>query len=333
MILLTIDAEVDPARLHEMGFAGHMTKPVRQSQLFDTIMDAIATTNAKPGLLEGQAPMVNPFQPPALAATRGARILLAEDNKVNQIVAGEILARSGYLHDVVGDGGKVLAALKKQHYDLVLMDCQMPVMDGFEAATAIRQSESGGRHIPIIALTANAIKGDRERCLAAGMDAYCSKPVNPKRLIETIETLLAKHGVVGNGESSPPVGTESARAIEKRAPFDLNSLLARCMQSASVVSEVLDEFESQASTDLARLEQSLSSGDSEKIARIAHALKGAAGVLSALDLTQIAAELEKMARAGNLQHVEQPMGRLRLELQRCVEHIPKVRAEISDKQF
>jgi CheY-like chemotaxis protein len=205
-------------------------------------------------------------------------------------------------------------------------------MDGFEAATAIRKSESGGRHIPIIALTANAIKGDRERCLAAGMDAYCSKPVNPKRLIETIETLLAKHGVAGNGETSLPMGTESARANEKRAPFDLDSLLARCMQSASVVSEVLNEFEAQAGTDLARLEQSVSSGDSEKTARIAHALKGAAGVLSAQALTQIAAELEQMARAGNLQHVEQPMGRLRLELQRCVEHIPKVRAEISDKR-
>ena len=123
----------------------------------------------------------------------GRRILLAEDNEVNQLVAASILEQFGYECRVVNDGEAAVAAVRGEDYDLVLMDCQMPGMDGFEATRTIRREEqqAAADRLPIVALTANAIKGDRERCLSAGMDDYVTKPIDTLRLIDTIETLLA----------------------------------------------------------------------------------------------------------------------------------------------
>lgn len=198
MILLSVDADIKLERLRAMGFAGHLTKPVRQSRLFDAIMDAIAAADqhpspalAEPTLVAGAAAGRLP------AVDAGARILVAEDNEINQIVAQEILTKSGFRCGIVGDGKAAVEAAQSGQYDLILMDCQMPVMDGFDAAREIRRLEragqrpgGAGRHIPIVALTANAMKGDRERCLEAGMDAYASKPINPKELLGTIEQML-----------------------------------------------------------------------------------------------------------------------------------------------
>ena len=122
------------------------------------------------------------------------RVLLAEDNEINQIVASEVLTKSGYRCEVVDNGQKAVAAVQRERFDIVLMDCQMPLLDGFDATRLIREQEAaqgaGCRRLPIIALTANAMKGDRERCLEAGMDAYASKPINPAELLGTIERLL-----------------------------------------------------------------------------------------------------------------------------------------------
>jgi signal transduction histidine kinase/CheY-like chemotaxis protein len=191
MILLRMEESAEPAELRTMGFAGAITKPVQQSRLFDAIMNAMASTGQAPAWTRAaqDAPVAV-----APAKTLGnVRILLAEDNEINQLVMVELLARTGYPCDVVGDGRRVLDALQTRSYDLVLMDCQMPEMDGFETARALRrrERETGGRRVPIIALTANALKGDRERCLDAGMDSYVSKPVDPKRLVETIQTVVA----------------------------------------------------------------------------------------------------------------------------------------------
>jgi CheY-like chemotaxis protein len=127
-------------------------------------------------------------------AQNHVRILLVEDNAVNQALALRLLQKRGYIVAVAGNGRQALAALEKEEFELVLMDVQMPEMDGFEATTAIREREqSSGRHIPIIAMTAHALKGDKERCLSAGMDAYTSKPIRPSELFATIEEILAKN--------------------------------------------------------------------------------------------------------------------------------------------
>ena len=196
MIVLSPQEEIDPQQLREMGFAGHLTKPIRQSQLFNAIMDAITVAEmgraSKPPSFALASKAAN-AQATVPAGQVGFRILVAEDNEVNQIVVREVLIKAGHLCDVVPDGKQAVEAVQRNRYDLVLMDCQMPVMDGFDATRMIRSIEAGDpglKPIAIVALTANAMKGDRERCLQAGMDGYASKPINPKELLRTIEQTL-----------------------------------------------------------------------------------------------------------------------------------------------
>jgi CheY-like chemotaxis protein len=176
----------DGARCKELGIAAYLIKPVLQADLLDALLQVLASCDdvVKPAqvitrhtLREGRLPL---------------RILLAEDNVVNQKLASRLLENQGHLVVVAPDGAQALDTLAKQKFDLVLMDAQMPVMDGFEATAAIRRLEEATRaHIPIIAMTAHAMVGDRQRCLQAGMDGYIAKPVHAHELFETIETVLA----------------------------------------------------------------------------------------------------------------------------------------------
>jgi len=200
MIMLSPETHVNPAQLRATGFAGHITKPVRQSRLFDAIMDAISASEhgAPPALSSTSNAEHTPAAEESLVGV-GLRILVAEDNEINQIVVTEILARSGFQCEIAANGRAAVEAVARERYDLVLMDCQMPVLDGFDATREIRLLESRGetasligRRLPIVALTANAMKGDRERCLNAGMDAYASKPIDPTDLLNTIRELLGK---------------------------------------------------------------------------------------------------------------------------------------------
>jgi CheY-like chemotaxis protein len=165
------------------GIAAYVTKPVRQSHLYDSIVTVLAASSApQPATL-----LPPPTVAKAPAATR-LRVLLAEDNIVNQRVAVRLLERLGCRVDAVANGREAVAALARIAYALVFMDCQMPEMDGYDATAAIRAREHlTGSHIPIIAMTANAMPGDRERCLQAGMDDYVSKPVNAERLLEVLQ--------------------------------------------------------------------------------------------------------------------------------------------------
>ena len=149
------------------------------------------------------------------AQRASSRVLVAEDNIVNQTLARRLLEKRGYTVSVVGDGRAALAALDQESFDIVLMDVQMPVMDGFEATTAIRQQEQlSGAHVPIVAMTAHAFKGDQERCLAVGMDGYLSKPIRQQELYATIEDVLGQHGITesaidGDRASGEPVARDS----------------------------------------------------------------------------------------------------------------------------
>jgi len=173
----------DGARLRKLGVAAYLTKPVTESELFDAILTALGVKAEKvvsPALItrhslrEGQ---------------RKLRILLAEDNAVNQVLAVRLIEKRGHTVTVVGSGREALEALENSSFDAVLMDVQMPEMDGLEATMEIRKKEkTSGEHIPIIAMTAYAMSGDRERCLGAGMDGYVSKPIQPEELFRTIYT-------------------------------------------------------------------------------------------------------------------------------------------------
>jgi CheY-like chemotaxis protein len=165
------------------GIAAYLTKPVRPTRLREALGRAFGNLHDRTSAPAPREPAL-----PANTSARRLRILVAEDNRVNQKVALRILEKAGHVVDVVANGREAVAALDDVDYDLVFMDCQMPDMDGFEATRAIRAGEARTpRHIPIVALTANAMSGDRERCLAAGMDDYISKPVTNQALAAVLE--------------------------------------------------------------------------------------------------------------------------------------------------
>jgi len=196
MMLTSAGQRGDAARCRELGIAAYLVKPIAQSQLLDAILNVLGR-KAEAGQSAGVGVGGEEFQEaPRVtrhclrAAHQSLHILLAEDNVVNQVLACRLLEKHGHSVVMASNGRKALEALDKQKFDLVVMDVSMPEMDGFEAVAAIRGREAQtGSHIPIIAMTAHAMKGDRERCLAAGMDAYISKPLQPNELIQAIKTL------------------------------------------------------------------------------------------------------------------------------------------------
>jgi signal transduction histidine kinase/CheY-like chemotaxis protein len=187
MIMLTSVAGMrESERMEAAGINAYLTKPVKQSQLFDCI-SAVIGTSELPELLSGTK-ILTRHSLDQMRERERVRILVAEDNVVNQKVASRMLAKFGFRCEIASNGSEALSALERTRFDLVLMDCQMPGMDGFEATSRIRGSaELGGDGLPVIAMTANAMVGDRERCLAAGMNDYISKPVNPEELRSVLE--------------------------------------------------------------------------------------------------------------------------------------------------
>ena len=190
MMLTSADQLGDAMLSRELGISAYLVKPVRQSELLNLICKSLQQI-----LPEGEARRIRTAPRRVAGATR---VLVAEDNIVNQILARRLLTKRGYIVTVVGDGRAALAALNSECFDIVLMDVQMPGMDGLEATVAIREQEQlTGAHIPIVAMTAHAFKGDQERCLAIGMDAYISKPIRQQELYATLESILGHNQEAG----------------------------------------------------------------------------------------------------------------------------------------
>ncbi len=198
----------DAARCRELGIAAYLIKPIRQLELLDAMCKALGSVPAK-------QPAAAVDQDRSLSERRPAlRILLAEDNAVNQTLAVRLLEKRGHCVKTAENGRDALAAFSREEFDLVLMDVQMPGMNGFEATAAIRaQERATGAHVPIVAMTAHALKGDEERCLAAGMDAYVSKPIKANVLFQTIEGLLPDAVLQGAGAARDARGSHRGPAV------------------------------------------------------------------------------------------------------------------------
>jgi signal transduction histidine kinase/DNA-binding response OmpR family regulator len=189
MMLTSAGHRGDAARCRELGISGYLLKPIRQSELRDAIASVLGTREQNDAIPLVTRHIVRAIRDPAASL----RVLLAEDNQINQRIATRLLEKRGHHVVVVTNGSEAIAALEVETYDLVLMDVQMPGMDGIEATRAIRKKEmSSGFHQPIVAMTAHAMKGDRERCLASGMDGYLSKPINPPELDEVLEICVGR---------------------------------------------------------------------------------------------------------------------------------------------
>ncbi|NQT50889.1 response regulator, partial [bacterium] len=273
------------ARCRELGVATYLVKPIRPSDLLDAIVATrgMATENPPPD--EAPAPAGVPHAP-------RLHVLLAEDNPVNQRLAVRLLEKAGHAVAVVGDGRRAVERVAQGDFDLVLMDVQMPEMDGFEATQAIREGERGtGRHTPIIAMTAHAMKGDRERCLAAGMDAYVAKPVRRHRLEEAIEDVTRTHNLPARNGAREPMPT---------GDFDVDEALERVAGDRSLLRELAATFLDSCPALLARIDAAITAGDSTELERAAHELKGAAATLAGPGTAEAAFALERMGREGNL---------------------------------
>jgi CheY-like chemotaxis protein/HPt (histidine-containing phosphotransfer) domain-containing protein len=334
VIMTTVNDLLDQEAMAAAGISHCLIKPIRQSRLFDAIAEAMARSAGAP-----QSPPKTAAAPglAAIAKSRDAMILLAEDNEINQIMASEILKVAGYRYEVVCNGQEAVAALLKKPFDLVLMDCQMPEVDGLEATRRIRRKESegavlstrGGR-LPIIALTANALSGKRERCLEAGMDGYLSKPIIPEDMVRTIESFLSPEAA--RDRSGPDADAEPAAApvssADGRPPFDLDELLKRCMGNRDFMAKILDKFAHSVGADMERLEQAVSHGDLKTAAAAAHMMKGMGANLSAEGLRQAAMELERTCHDGLHKDAASALARLRDEVHRCLAHVPDALAEL-----
>jgi CheY-like chemotaxis protein/HPt (histidine-containing phosphotransfer) domain-containing protein len=236
--------------------------------------------------------------------------LLAEDNLVNQRLGVLLMEKQGHEVRVANNGREALAALNRETFDLVLMDVQMPEMDGFEATGAIRLREAGtGRHVPIIALTAHAMKGDRERCLAAGMDDYLTKPIRTPELHQALARLFPidkcpTEPVLDDTDPSP--GTA----------FDRTELLERVGGDVEVLNEIVEMFRAETPRLIREIRGALDRGDTRGVERAAHSLKGTAKSLAATDAATAAQSLEAAARAGNLTGAAEAFPRLERTLAR-----------------
>jgi CheY-like chemotaxis protein len=189
MMLTSAGHRGDAARCQELGVAAYLLKPIRQSELREAIARVLGAREQK-----GAIPLITRYSlQDAREPSASLHVLLVEDNRVNQQLATRLLEKRGHSVSLAADGREALVVLEKESFDLVLMDLQMPEMDGFEATTAIRKNEKdSGNHLPIVALTAHAMKGDQEKCLAAGMDGYLTKPIRPHELDELLHTYVVR---------------------------------------------------------------------------------------------------------------------------------------------
>jgi CheY-like chemotaxis protein/HPt (histidine-containing phosphotransfer) domain-containing protein len=255
-----------------------------------------------------QSPAVSDTQFLLPEATRGLRILVAEDNPINEVLVTDLLKEFGHETVVVHNGREAIAAFERERWDVVLMDVQMPEMDGLAATTLIRQieevHENRGR-TPVIALTAHAMSGDRERCLAAGMDDYLSKPIQWRELLRAIDQFTkrgdgARAAVSDAGFEHAPV----ASATHGGSAFGVDSFVQRCRGNQELARQIAGIFAEQTPRLLNAIREAIGRGDANGVERAAHTLKGSLGQVGAGSAARLAIELENAGRAGDLSGTE-----------------------------
>jgi PAS domain S-box-containing protein len=322
VMMTSLGQRGDAKRLEKIGFAAYLTKPVRQSDLFDSLTSILTGKTHKTG-----RPVVTRHSIREIRRSN-VRILLAEDNITNQQVALAILKKLGLSADAVANGVEAVKALETIPYDLVLLDCQMPEMDGYEATRQIRSPESKvhNREVPIIAMTANTLQGDRDKCIEAGMNDYLSKPVEPQHLAEMLEKwlpdekesasrthkLLEKEDIGVGGEADTTLPT-----------FDKAGMMERLMNDQDLAKEVLAIFLEDIPQQIQALKDFLAANDKQGIVLQAHTIKGAAANVGGEALREAASRMEKKAKDGKISDVQTCMTNLEKEFEKYKEATDK----------
>ena len=299
----------DYAKCERLRVIAHLMKPVKQSELFDVMVSALGVTATEDAVEP-------PEKAPADVPLAPLRILLAEDSPFNQKLAIGLLEKHGHHVTVVDDGTKAVARVRQEPFDLVLMDVQMPHMDGLEATATIRQQEQEtDRHIPIIAMTAHAMKGDRERCLEAGMDGYLSKPIYAQELLRTIASVLSGQ------PSTPPSEPGTASRVPESPTVNWQTALATVDGRGDLLNELIEVFLVEASDLIPRIRSAIERQDAAQLRLLAHRLKGCLRYFGADQLGELAFQLETLGQQGTtlgarerFQQLESDLHRLLAEL-------------------
>jgi len=315
------------ARAEDEGFAAYLHKPIKPSQLFDALSSVLADQPIHVAARGATAVQLDP----EMGERHPLRILLAEDNAVNQKVALRLLAQMGYRADVAANGLEAIEAVARQTYDVVLMDVQMPELDGFEASREINRRWSRARP-RIVAMTANAMQGDRELCVAAGMDDYVAKPIRIEELVAALrrvpphrETPVRTAAAVSPASGVPAEAVGDGAGAIDRAAFD--RLVATT--GGPFVAELIDTFGEDARELLATLRRTLATQDVDGFRRAAHSLKSTAESLGAATLGALARDLETQARAGSLEGAAERLDRLDHHYTRAAAALGDLRRDLS----
>jgi PAS domain S-box-containing protein len=310
IILTSLGERGDAARLEALGCAGYLLKPIKQSQLFDIIITVLSRQSTPSERKLGKIVTRHTL---AEEKRRRIRLLLAEDNPMNQKLAIALLKRAGYWVDAVENGRMVIQSLGSKSYDLILMDVQMPEMDGLEATRAIREAEGEKCHTPIVAMTAHAMKGDRERCLEAGMDDYISKPIEPQELLKAINKWTA------SARQQETMVEPDELQVDHRlesAPLDHEAALIRFDGDKEFFRQMLQEFLNYVPNQLKSLSEAAKRDDAKLVEREAHSIKGAAANIGANGMADLSLKLELMGRTGDLSRAQEMMDKLKGEFER-----------------
>jgi CheY-like chemotaxis protein/HPt (histidine-containing phosphotransfer) domain-containing protein len=294
LLLSSIPVEAEAAA--RAGFEARLTKPVRLSSLYDALVRAVSPSPAEAAAAVVPSPLAAP-------GSRGM-LLVVEDNAINQEVARGMAAKLGFGSDVAANGVEALEALERRNYDAVLMDCHMPEMDGFEATAAIRRGEAGRRRVPIIAMTAGAQVEDRERCLAAGMDDYLSKPVKSRALEAVLDRwLAATRDKRSAGVALADEGTDGHAVLDAAQLDDLREL-ATASGDMGILAGLVERYLDDAASQVAELNEAAGRGDSPAVESLAHGLKGSSATMGASGMASACWALEQAAARGDVTGAE-----------------------------
>jgi CheY-like chemotaxis protein/HPt (histidine-containing phosphotransfer) domain-containing protein len=346
IILTSMGHRGDASRLEALGCSGYLLKPVKQQLLFEATLAVL-------GQEKEEAPALITRHILAEQKKSGLRLLLAEDNSINQKLAVTILQKAGYSVDTVDNGADAVTKARVNQYNAILMDVQMPGTDGFEATQQIREWEKDHNlHIPIIAMTAHAMQGDRERCLEAGMDDYVTKPLQPRVLFsalnrwiqsdqETVEEVQdysspadvfstdLGEGLFGEEpvfESLKPEAVVSASTVsyEEMAPVNFDAALSHFDGDRDFMLEMFKEYRDHLPGRLEEIHAALRDGDASRLTRLAHNLKGVSLNFSADAVAHIALKLEEIGKREDLADVSVLVAQLDLEVRRLQEYLSTI---------
>lgn len=322
LVRLSSEEDFTPGTRRAYGFSGWIKAPVSGSDLFAALVEAhtcakggrdVNSTNTQEGIASASS---------LPQGDERIHLLLVEDNAIGQEAARELLLMSGFTCDTADDGRQAVDAVQKTYYDLVLMDCQMPGTDGFEATRLIRDLELDGElpgrqncRLPIVALTANAIEGDREKCLAAGMDDYLTKPLQPSELIKVIRAQVDTSRGLSVEEAVDNAGGGNSNV---NATIDFDVLYERWGASRATADKLLDRFTKDIPSIVAQLDKAIEADDFEEASRSAHSIKGAAAYIEATSVRSVAANLEDLCRSGTSERLADSLEQLRKSIEEVI---------------